>query len=139
MIFFPSLLASFSGGKPVKFSKDVDIPHKECHELLQKSWPQFVENPKVTQRLFIKYIIIYLNLLTICTHVCTCINKPREDHPQHKTFFYVEGACCPHLIFMIQEQMYVLTIHENCMLWIDLCVCLGWRRFSLCVFVIAWL
>ena len=40
----------------MKFSEDPDIPHKECHELLKKSWPQFVESPKVTQRLFIKYL-----------------------------------------------------------------------------------
>ena len=45
--------------KPVRFSADPDIPHKECHELLRRSWPQFVENPKVTQKLFIKYVSFF--------------------------------------------------------------------------------
>ena len=43
-------------GKPVKFSTDPDIPDRECHELIKKSWPEFVMNPKVTQKLFIKYV-----------------------------------------------------------------------------------
>ena len=44
----------------MKFSIDPDISHEECHELLKRSWPEFVENPKVTQKLFIKYDSTYL-------------------------------------------------------------------------------
>ena len=44
-------------GKVVKFSTDPDILDPECHKLLKRSWPVFAEQPKVTQKLFIKYAI----------------------------------------------------------------------------------
>jgi hypothetical protein len=44
------------GKNPVKFSADPSLSHKECHKLLEKSWTDFVEVPKVMQKLFIKYM-----------------------------------------------------------------------------------
>ena len=40
------------GGREIKFSKDLDLTHEKCHELLQKYMPP--TNCKVKQQLFIK-------------------------------------------------------------------------------------
>ena len=42
--------------KPVKFSQEPDISSQECQRLLSTSWSQFDKNPKMTQKLFVKYV-----------------------------------------------------------------------------------
>ncbi len=41
----------------VKFSSRKDLPDKDCHQLLHEYMPEHVVGTKITQRLFIKYVI----------------------------------------------------------------------------------
>ena len=51
-----SLCTKNTDANPVKFSQEPDISHPECQQLLSKSWPEFDKSPKMTQKLFVKYI-----------------------------------------------------------------------------------
>ena len=43
------------GFPPLKFSRDRDIPEKDCHKLLQDCMPKHAASTKITQKLFIRY------------------------------------------------------------------------------------
>ncbi len=47
-----------SDGKMVKFSQDPDLLPAQCQMLLHKYMPEHIRSTKITQRLFVKYVIV---------------------------------------------------------------------------------
>lgn len=45
------------GHQLVKFSTDSDLSEEECHRLLQEYMPKHIQATKITQQLFIRYMI----------------------------------------------------------------------------------
>ncbi len=49
-----------TGGRLVKFSQDHDLPLHQCQTLLHKYMSEHIRSTKITQRLFVKYVLLKL-------------------------------------------------------------------------------
>ncbi len=56
----------------VKFSEDPDLLPDQCHTLLYKYMPEHIRSTKITQRLFVKYVITVCYNLKLYCHKLMC-------------------------------------------------------------------
>lgn len=49
-------------GVPVKFSAEKDLDDETCWSLLDKYMPDYIKERKISQKLFIKSMMIYFDL-----------------------------------------------------------------------------
>ncbi len=61
-----------SGGRLVKFSQDPDLLPHQCQTLLHKYMPEHIRSTKITQRLFVKYVLVVYIRMFLLTAVHTC-------------------------------------------------------------------